>query len=132
MCLSFAGNKQWVSNASSFLGHTFHTHYHVHTGDSSSHVPKPLPDFMSQPWRKIGRRPGVKTTLRTGRWWTRSVRNVDSVCTYRVYHFRSLVHVLRLLGRFDSLHRTAGAECECNRFLLLKLRLLQGILFLES
>ena len=28
----------------------------------SSLVPKPLPDFISQPWRKIGRRPGIKTT----------------------------------------------------------------------
>ena len=29
-------------------------------------VPRPLPDFISQPWRKIGRRPGSKTTSRTG------------------------------------------------------------------
>ena len=29
-------------------------------------VPRPLPDFISQPWRKIGRRPGIKTTSRTG------------------------------------------------------------------
>ena len=25
-------------------------------------VPRPHPDFISQPWRKIGRRPGSKTT----------------------------------------------------------------------
>ena len=30
------------------------------------YVPRPLPDFISQPWRKIGRRPGIKTTSRTG------------------------------------------------------------------
>ena len=29
-------------------------------------VPRPHPDFISQPWRKIGRRPGIKTTSRTG------------------------------------------------------------------
>ena len=29
-------------------------------------VPRPLPDFISQPWRKIGRRPGTITTSRTG------------------------------------------------------------------
>ena len=34
--------------------------------DWSSLVPRPLPDFISQPWRKIGRRPGIKTTSRTG------------------------------------------------------------------
>ena len=29
-------------------------------------VPRPLPDFISQLWRKIGRRPGTITTSRTG------------------------------------------------------------------
>ena len=29
-------------------------------------VPRPLPDFISQQWRKIGRRPGTNTTSRTG------------------------------------------------------------------
>ena len=33
---------------------------------SYSLVPRPLPDFISQPWRKIGRRPGTITTSRTG------------------------------------------------------------------
>ena len=28
-------------------------------------VPRPLPGFISQPWRKIRRRPGIKTTSRT-------------------------------------------------------------------
>ena len=27
---------------------------------------RPLPDFISQPWRKIGRRPGIIATSRTG------------------------------------------------------------------
>ena len=46
----------------------------------TSLVPRPLPDFISQPWRKIGRRPGSKTTSRTGSgelgqyvMWTRFV-----------------------------------------------------------
>ena len=29
-------------------------------------VPWPLPDFILQPWRKIGRRPGIITMSRTG------------------------------------------------------------------
>ena len=29
-------------------------------------VPRPLPDFISQPWRKIGRSPEIKTMSRTG------------------------------------------------------------------
>ena len=29
-------------------------------------IPRPLPDFISQPWRKIGRRPGIIATSRTG------------------------------------------------------------------
>ena len=28
-------------------------------------VPRPLPDFISQPWRKIGRRHGIKTRSQT-------------------------------------------------------------------
>ena len=32
----------------------------------SSLIPRPLPDFISQPWRKVGRRPGNITTLWTG------------------------------------------------------------------
>ena len=32
----------------------------------TSLVPRPLPDFISQLWRKIGKRPGSKTTSRTG------------------------------------------------------------------
>ena len=38
-----------------------------------SHVPRPHPDFISQPRRKIGRRPGSKTTSRP--------KMVDSVST---------------------------------------------------
>ena len=30
-------------------------------------IPRPLPDFILQPWKKIGRRPGIKTTS-----WARS------------------------------------------------------------
>ena len=36
------------------------------TIQTGSLVPRPLPDFISQPWRKIGRRPGTITTSRTG------------------------------------------------------------------
>ena len=31
-----------------------------------SFIPRPLPDFILQPWRKIGRRPGIIITSRTG------------------------------------------------------------------
>ena len=53
-------------------------------GRISSLVPRPLPDFNSQPWRKIGRRPGIKTTqnyVTDRKWWIRLVHNVESVCT---------------------------------------------------
>ena len=39
----------------------------------SSLIPWPLTDFISQPWRKIGRRPGVIATSQT--------ENGDSVST---------------------------------------------------
>ena len=35
-------------------------------------VPRPLPDFISQAWRKIRRRPGIKTTqnyVTDRKWW---------------------------------------------------------------
>ena len=32
-------------------------------------VPKPLPDFILQPWRKIGRRPDTNTTSQIDRNW---------------------------------------------------------------
>ena len=54
----------------------------VYTHFPTSLVPRPLPDFISQPWRKIGRRPGSK--IRHG------PEMVDSVCTNRVHHFRSV------------------------------------------
>ena len=34
-------------------------------GFGFSFVPRPLPDFILQPWRKIGRWPGTNTTSRT-------------------------------------------------------------------
>ena len=43
-------------------------------------VPRPLPDFISQLWRKIRRRPGIRTAQNyvTDRiWWIRLVRNMD-------------------------------------------------------
>ena len=40
--------------------------YHKTSLYDTSLVPRPLPDFISQPWRKIGRRPGIKSTSRTG------------------------------------------------------------------
>ena len=58
--------------------------------DGSSLVPSPLPDFISQLWRKIGRRPGTSTTSRTGNggldsyvMWTR-FHNDDNVPTQYV------------------------------------------------
>ena len=32
----------------------------------SSLIPRPLPDFISQPWRKVRRSPGIKTMSRIG------------------------------------------------------------------
>ena len=53
---------------------------------SSNLVPRPLPDFISQPWRKIGRRPGIKTASWTGNGglglcvtWTRFVLTESTI-----------------------------------------------------
>ena len=55
----------------------------------TSLVPMPLPDFILQPWRKIGRRPGTITTSRAGNggldsyvMWTRfhNDGNVPTQC----------------------------------------------------
>ena len=43
-------------------------------------VPRPHPDFISQPWRKIGRRPGIK--LRHDRKWWTQLRNDGNVPTH--------------------------------------------------
>ena len=54
-------------------------------------VPRPLPDFILQPWRKIGRRHGIKTRSQTmQKWWTRSVQSESMLHTDRVHHFRSV------------------------------------------
>ena len=52
----------------------------------ASLIPRSLPDFISQPWRKIGRRPGSKTTSRTGNGglgqyvtWTRFVLTESTI-----------------------------------------------------
>jgi len=36
------------------------------------------------------------------KWWTRLVRNVDSVCTNRVHHFRSVTFWSQAFSRFFS------------------------------
>ena len=60
-----------------------------HAIELHSLVPRPLPDFISQPWRKIGRRPGTITTSRAGNggldsyvMWTRfhNDGNVPTQC----------------------------------------------------
>ena len=43
-------------------------------------VPRPLPDFISQLWRKIGRRPGTITTSRTGNG------GLDSYVMWTLFH----------------------------------------------
>ena len=54
--------------------------------NSTSLVPRLLPDFILQPWRKIGRRPGIKTMSRTGHGgpgqyvaWTRFVLTESTI-----------------------------------------------------
>ena len=51
-------------------------------GEVASLVPRPLPDFISQAWRKIWRGPGIIATSQAEKGGgTRLVRNVDSICT---------------------------------------------------
>ena len=55
------------------------------TATQTSPVPRPLPDFISQPWRKIGRKPGIKTMSQTvfvltdWKWWTRFVLTQSTI-----------------------------------------------------
>ena len=58
----------------------------------TSLVPRPLQDFISQPWRKIGRRPGIKTMPQTGKWWTRLVQTESTLHTDRDHHFQSVTY----------------------------------------
>ena len=52
-------------------------------------VPRPLPDFISQPWRKIGE--GLGSKLRHGPEMVDSVVQTESTLhTNRVHHFRSV------------------------------------------
>ena len=59
-----------VTNSAWFVCHDKPLNRQCIAGSGSPHndslVPRPLPDFVSQPWRKIGRRPGTNTTSRTG------------------------------------------------------------------
>ena len=44
-------------------------------------VPRPLPDFILQLWRKIGGRPGTITVYVTDRkWWTRFRNDGSTMC----------------------------------------------------
>ena len=54
----------------------------------SSLVPRPLPDFISQTWTIIGRRPGIK--LRRG------PEMVDSVSTNRGRHGPEMVDLVSM------------------------------------
>ena len=52
------------------------------TAVSSSLVPRPHPDFISQPAMEKNREKAWEQNYVMDRkWWTRLVRNVDSVCT---------------------------------------------------
>ena len=43
------------------------THWNTQKDNSFySLIPRPLPNFISQPWRKIGRKPGIIATSRAG------------------------------------------------------------------
>ena len=44
----------------------------------ASLVPKPLPDFISQPWIKIGRRPGIIAVM-DRKWRTRLVLTESTI-----------------------------------------------------
>jgi len=59
---------QWLSHGTSYLEASCPPNtllQSILSWTFISLIPRPLPDFISQPWRKIGRRPGIKTTSRT-------------------------------------------------------------------
>ena len=64
-------NNTLHGRAVSYSGSIISSSYHgselvLGAWEQSSLVPGPLSDFISQPWRKIGRRPGNIATSRTG------------------------------------------------------------------
>ena len=62
------GVKRWGNDDSSWSTHGNLRIWFIvsYLNYGPSLVPRPLPDFISQPWRKIRRRPGIKSTSRTG------------------------------------------------------------------
>ena len=70
-------------------------------------VPRPLSDFISQPWRNIGRRPGIKTTSRTGNGglgqyvtWTRFVLTESTISQHDVTQHNVTQHDVAICESF--------------------------------
>ena len=70
-------------------------------------VPRLLSDFISQPWRKIGRRPGIKTTSRTGNGglgqyvtWTRFVLTESTISQHDVTQHNVTQHDVAICESF--------------------------------
>ena len=91
---------------------------------SLSLVPRPLPDFISQLRRKIGRRPGIKTLqnyVTDRKWWTWLVCNVDSVCPSPPFPVRDVVLIPGLLPIFLHGYKIKSGSGLGTRLFVLKL-----------
>ena len=47
--------------------------------DGLSLVPRPLPDFISQPWRKIREKAWDQNYVTDQKWWTRLVQTESTI-----------------------------------------------------
>ena len=76
--VSIGGKKRYVSihNLTKFQGNTGEVHK-----EKGSLVPRPLPDFYLAAVEKNREKAWDQNYVTDRKWWTRLVRNVDSVCT---------------------------------------------------
>ena len=64
LIVSFYSRVQFYASVFQSIAATESKFHAEMTKVLSSLVPRPLPDLISQPWRKIRRRPGIKTGVK--------------------------------------------------------------------
>ena len=79
-------------------------------------VPRPLPDSISQPWRKIGRRSGINTASQTGNGELGFVMMMltalsSLIATYGLHRYQvTNERCVDISGRRSRVHLLKGSE----------------------